>query len=264
VNQGRGQVRQPLLVVGREVDGIAGSLSLAPAFIWRETRTGFTAAGIPAANQNVHGIPAGNPVPATSPLFMGFKSGLKKNQATEDRVTIDGGAFAQGTTMQVSYMRETLDAWYGQLTQQQRIALMYSPQTTVQDVANLTTDAPANHGAKGILDAVKTYGVIGHSQATATARQGNRPLIIRRDFNTIDGGFAGLHFVSVQQSIQDFVVTRNAMNASDARALNKSITATTNNGINAFIDVRRRANYIVPSRPDRAFPLWPGRDAALA
>jgi hypothetical protein len=251
------------LLYGAHVDGIDGSLSLRPAFVWRDTRTGFTGVGIPAANQNVHGIPAGDPVPKSSPLFMGFKSGLKKNQASEDRVTIKSGSFKNGTTMQVSYMRQTLDSWYSDLTQEERIARMYSPQTTAADVAKLTTDAPANHSPAGVLNAIKKYGVIGHSQAAATARKNNEPLIIRRDFDTVDGGYAGLHFVSVQASIQDFVVTRNAMNANSAHDLNKKITATKNNGINAFIEVRRRANYMMPSRADRSFPLWAGREQAL-
>jgi dye decolorizing peroxidase len=82
-------------------------------------------------------------------------------------------------------------------------------------------------------------------------------VIIRRDFDTVDGGEAGVHFVSVQRSIQDFVATRNAMNAAEAHNINPRITATANNGINAFIDVRRRGYYIMPPRPNRAFPLLP-------
>jgi hypothetical protein len=104
---------------------------------------------------------------------------------------------------------------------------------------------------------------VGHSQATAQARKNGHPLIIRRDFNTTDGGRAGLHFVSVQRTIEDFVVTRNAMNASGAHNLNKVVTATKNNGINAFIKVHRRANYIMPSRAERSFPLLPGRASVL-
>jgi hypothetical protein len=245
------------LVAGRSLAGVSGSLALAPALAWRETRTGFTGTGLPAAHQHVRGIPAGNPVPGASPLFMGFKSGLRKNQATEDDVTIPDGAFAQGTTMQVSYMRLTLDDWYGTLSAQDRVALMYSPQTTVAAVAKLTTDAASE--PKEITEAITKYGMIGHAQASAQARQHGRPVIIRRDFDTVDGGHAGLHFVSVQRSIQDFVATRNAMNASGAHLVNKTITATANNGINAFISVRRRANYILPSRADRSFPLLPNR-----
>lgn len=73
----------------------------------------------------------------------------------------------------------------------------------------------------------------------------------------------GFHFVSVQRSIDDFVITRNSMNASGARLQNPVITDTTNNGINAFIAVLRRANYILPSRADRSFPLLRGREAGL-
>jgi len=249
------------LVRGTPLNGVEGSLTLAPALRWRETRTGFTGTGLPAAHQHVRGIPAGNPVPAGSPLFMGFKSSLRKNQATEDDVTIPGGPFAQGTTMQVSYMLLNLDDWYGGLSEAQRVALMYSPQTTIAAVAKITTDAAGEPGK--ITEAILKYGMVGHAQASATARQHNRPVIIRRDFDTVDGGHPGLHFVSVQRSIEDFVATRNAMNASGAHLVNRAITDTANNGINAFISVRRRANYIMPSRADRAFPLLPGRETVL-
>jgi hypothetical protein len=72
---------------------------------WRETRTGFTGPGLPAAHQDVGGIPSSKPISATTPLFMGFKSNLKHNQATEADVAIASGAFADGTTMHVSQMR---------------------------------------------------------------------------------------------------------------------------------------------------------------
>ncbi|HEY5317429.1 MAG TPA: hypothetical protein VIJ20_05580, partial [Solirubrobacteraceae bacterium] len=103
------------LVRGERLPGIGGSLELGAGLSWRETRTGFAGAGLPARHQNVGGIPPGHPVPPTSPLFMGFKSNLRKNQATEDYVTIADGPFAGGTTMQVSYMRLRLDSWYGSL-----------------------------------------------------------------------------------------------------------------------------------------------------
>jgi hypothetical protein len=252
------------LAHGHKMPGVKGSLSLKSALSWRETRTGFAGTGIPAAHQNVKGIPAGHPVAANSPLFMGFQSGLRKNQNTEDGVTIPHGVFAGGTTMHVSYMREPLERWYSKLSQEDRIALMFSPETNAklqQKIIEGHTNASAN--TKELVEAIKKYGRVGHSQATAQARKHGRPLIIRRDFNTIDDDYAGLHFVSVQRSIQDFIVTRNAMNASGAHNINKKVTDTKNNGINAFIKVRRRANYIMPSRADRSFPLVPGRAAAL-
>jgi hypothetical protein len=249
------------LVRGAPLPGADGPLDLRPALRWRETRTGFVGTGLPAAHQRVAGIPSGNPVDASAPLFMGFKSNLKKNQATEDDATITGGDFTGGTTMQVSYMRLDLDSWYQGLSYRERVALMYAPQVTPEDVKRFTTDAESDPNLIG--QAIDKYGVIGHSQSSARARRGGKPIIIRRDFDTIDGGHAGLHFVSVQRSIADFVTTRTAMNQGNAQLANPAIGATVNNGINAFIFVLKRANYILPTRAGRSFPLLPGRSHAL-
>jgi hypothetical protein len=194
-------------------------------------------------------------VAPTAPLFMGFKSGLKKNQATEDAVTIERGPFAGGTTEHVSYMRLRLDSWYRLLDQRQRIARMYAPQMTLAQFDAITDSASGDPG--GYDEAVNRYGVIGHSQTTARARRDGKPLIIRRDFDTVDGGQAGLHFVALQRTIADFVTTRTAMNASAAQLQNPAISDTVNNGINEFIFVLRRANYILPPRARRSFPLVP-------
>jgi hypothetical protein len=234
---------------------------LAPILRLRQVRTGFAGAGLAAAHQRVGGIPLGNHVSESTPLFMGFKSALKKNQASEDAVTIPDGQFAQGTTMAVSYMTLSLDSWYGNLSYADRVARMYSPQTSPEQVKRFTTDAESNPGL--INQAITKYGVIGHSQASARARRGGKPLILRRDFDTVDGGQAGLHFVSLQRTIADFVTTRQAMNQAGAQLRNPAITDTVNNGINEFIFVMRRANYILPSRVGRAFPLLGGRETLL-
>ncbi len=247
---------------GVSLPGADGPLDLSRAALrWRETRTGFVGAGLPAAHQHTGGIPPGNPVPKGSPLFMGFKSSLRRNQATEQFVAIADGPFAGGTTMQVSYMRLRLDSWYEQLDRRERVALMYAPQVTPEQVSHFTTDAPGDPAL--LREAINRYGVIGHAQTSARARRGGKPLIIRRDFDTVDGGQAGLHFVSLQRTIDDFVTTRNAMNASSAQLQNPAITDTVNNGINAFMLVLRRANYILPSRSQRSFPLLPGRERAV-
>ena len=210
------------LVHGEPLAGADGSLDISPALRWRETRTGFVGAGLPAAHQDVGGIPPGDPVPRSSPLFMGFKSSLRKNQASEDYVTIPDGPFAGGTTMQVSYMRLRLESWYDQLSERQRVGLMYAPQVTPQQVPRFTTDASGDPALYG--QAIVRYGMIGHAQTSARARRNGKPLIIRRDFNTVDGGQAGLHFVSIQRTIQDFVTTREAMNAPSAQLRNPAIT----------------------------------------
>jgi hypothetical protein len=249
------------LLHGEPLAGASGWLDVSTALTWRETRTGFVGTGLPAANQNTGGIPSGNPVPKGSPLFMGFKSGLKKNQATEDIVTIADGAFAGGTTMQNSYMRLRLGSWYANLSETERVARMYAPQVTPAQVKAFTTDAESD--PKELDQAINHYGVIGHAQASAKARRNGKPRIIRRDFDTVDGGQAGVHFVSVQRTIEDFITTRNAMNQASAQLENPAITDTVNNGINAFIFVLKRANYLLPPRPQRSFPLLPGRAAAL-
>jgi hypothetical protein len=240
----------------------AEPLDISAALRWRETRTGFVGTGLPAERQRTGGVPGGQPVPGGAPLFMGFKSGLRRNQATEDDVTIPDGLFAGGTTMHASYMRLRLDTWYAQLSQQERVARMYAPQVTEQQVSHFTTDAESDPTLLG--QAISRYGVVGHAQTSATARRKGKPIILRRDFDSTDGGEAGLHFVSQQRAIEDFVATRTAMNASGAQLRNPSITDTVNNGINEFIFVTKRGNYLLPARAERSFPLLPGRDDALA
>jgi hypothetical protein len=245
------------LLHGATLTGADGPLDLSAALQWRDTRTGFTGAGLPAAHQDVGGIPTGHPVSRQAPLYMGFQSNLKRNQATEDAVSLPSGPFAQGTTMHVSYMRLRLDSWYRDMGEEGRVARMYAPQVSPAQAAAFTTDAESDPGR--FHQAVSHYGVVGHAQASARARRNGKPLILRRDFNTTDGGQAGLHFVALQRTIEDFVRTRTAMNATAAQLRNPAITDTVNNGINEFIFVLRRGNYIVPPRRERSFPQLPQR-----
>ena len=242
-----------LSATGLSTTGAGGQLDISRVLRWRQSRTGFVGTGLPAGHQDVNGIPAGQPVPKGSPLFMGFKSGLRRNQASEDDVTIPDGPFAGGTTMHVSYLRLRLGTWYGQLSQRERVARMYAPQVTPKQVTEFSTDAESDPNLLG--QAITGYGVIGHAQTCARARRGGSPIILRRDFDTTDGGLAGLHFVSLQRTIADLVTTRTAMNATGAGLQNPSITDTVNNGINEFIFVLNRANYMVPTRAQRSFPL---------
>jgi hypothetical protein len=263
-DQSRLAAVESALVHGSPLPGVAGGgqLDVSSVLTWRETRTGFTGAGLPAERQDVGGIPDGQPVPADAPLYMGFKSALARNQATEDDVTIPSGPFEGGAAMHASYLRLRLDTWYGQLSDQERVARMYAPQVTTEQVSEFTTDAESDPGLLG--QAIGRYGVIGHAQTCARARRDGKPIILRRDFDSTDGGEAGLHFVSLQRTIADFVTTRTAMNATSAQLQNPSITDTVNNGINEFIFVTKRGNYVLPSRVKRSFPLLPGRDGTLA
>jgi dye decolorizing peroxidase len=244
-----------------QLELLRGPHAITAALAWRETRTGFNGAGLPARHQDVTGIPGGDPVPVSAPLYMGFSSNLKGNQATEDAVTIPSGPFAEGTTMAVSYMTLSLESWYGELSEEERVQRMYSPQTTLADQRAITTEAEGNPDK--LNQAINHYGVIGHSQSSARARRNNQAIILRRDFDSTDGGQAGLHFVSLQRDVEDFVATRTQMNQAGASLQNPAITETTNNGINEFIFVLRRGNYMLPSRAQRSFPQLPGRAAAL-
>ncbi|MDX1621608.1 MAG: Dyp-type peroxidase [Nitriliruptorales bacterium] len=246
------------VVRGARLPGIHGDVSLAPALRWRETRTGFTGPGLAAAHQRVHGIPEGHPVPPDSPMFMGFRSGFRKNQATEEAVTITDGPLAGGTTMHVSQSNLALDNWYRLFDTRARAHRMFSPGLTTQQVDELGDEAP--HAATEVERHAEQRGVVGHLQLAAMARRGDRPIILRRDFNTVDGDVAGLHFVAYQRSIADFEATRKAMNGADVVDLNPAIKPRINNGIKEFFTVERRANFVVPPRPLRSFPLLPGRD----
>ena len=241
------------------LNGVEMQESLSGIFQRADRRTGFVGDGLPAENQDVAGIPDGDHVPDDSPLYMGFKSGFRKNQASEGRVTIESGPFAGGTTMQVSKIRLNLQQWYQQDDRYQRVAKMFCPVHAEEGSVEGTGDNLGDDsGMSGecvdeIGDHAREYGVVGHSQKSARARKDDEPLMIRRDFDSTDGGEAGLHFVSVQQTISDFVDTREAMNGTDI-AEDSAIGRRNNNGILQYMSVERRGNFLLPPRERRALP----------
>jgi len=78
--------------------------------------------------------------------------------------------------------------------------------------------------------------------------------VLRRDFNTADGGQAGVHFLSFQRSLDEFEKTRKAMNGWYLRDDHPRVRDRENNGILEFISVVSRANFYLPPRDERAFP----------
>jgi len=222
-------------------------------------RTGFVGAGLPAENQDVDGIPDSEPVPEDAPLFMGFKSGFEKNQASEDRVTVQSGPFADGATQHLSFIRLQLQQWYEQDSRDQRVSKMFCPAHAddgkVAGVGeNLGTDNGVGDCADDVVERSRREGVAGHAQKTARARDGDdTPIILRRDFSSTDGGEAGLHFLSVQRSIADFVATKSMMNGTDV-ADESAVGQRVNNGILQYMRVERRGNYLLPPRDLRALP----------
>ena len=245
-----------------EVEAVNGrpmDATLDGVFDLAERRTGFVGEGLPADHQDVAGIPDSKPVREDAPLYMGFKSGFSKNQATEERVTIGGGPFSGGTTQQLSLLRLHLDQWYEQDSRRHRVATMFCP---VHADEGLVEGTGENLGDTSLMEErgcpahterdARESGVVGHSQKSARAREDGSPLMIRRDFNSTDGEEATLHFLSLQRGIEDFVKTREAMNGTDLAG--GAVGQRQNNGILQYVTVERRGNFLVPPRRLRSLP----------
>jgi hypothetical protein len=102
-------------------------------------------------------------------------------------------------------------------------------------------------------DAARKEGVVGHSQKMSRIREENKPIILRRDFDSTDDDQAGLHFLALQRRISDFVKTREAMNGTDL-AEQSAVGQRNNNGILQYMNVTNRGNYLLPPRSLRALP----------
>jgi len=252
---------QALLGEKSELNGVEVESDLSGIFETADRRTGFIGEGLPADNQDVDGIPDSEPVDSDAPLYMGFKSGFEKNQATEERVTIRDGPFAGGTIHQLSKIRLKLEQWYDQDSRSQRVGKMFCPVHAEEDLVegagdNLGDSAQtAERGCPAHAeDDARTKGVVGHSQKSARARDDDgSPLMIRRDFDSTDDGHAGVHFVSLQRTTADFVDTREAMNGEDL-AERSAVGQKNNNGILQYMEVLRRGNFLLPPRDKRALP----------
>jgi hypothetical protein len=233
--------------------------ALPNSFSRASRRTGFIGEGLPADNQDVQGIPDSEPVPDDAPMYMGFESGFEKSQASEDRVTIESGPFAGGTTQQASVIRLDLTQWYEQNDDYIREAEMFCPFHAENDVVEGTGENLGNsnqmetHGCPAHASEDAESGVVGHAQKAARARDEDGPIILRRDFDSTDDDQATVHFLSLQERIGDFVATRSLMNGSDLAA-EGAVRQRSNNGILQYMTVERRGNYLVPPRESRALP----------
>lgn len=221
-----------------------------------DRRTGFIGDGLPAEHDDVDGVPEGE-VPDDAPLYMGFKSSFNKNQASETSVTIQDTAFAGGSTQHLSTLRLDLEQWYTQDDRWQREAKMFCPHHAETNAVegtgeNLGTDTGVDD-CRPTNRAAREMGVVGHTQKTADARVDDAPIILRRDFDSTDGGYAAVHFLALQRRIQDFVDTREAMNGTDAAA-NSAVGQRNNNGILQYVQTERRGNFLLPPRHLRALP----------
>ncbi|AXR78822.1 DUF7405 family protein [Natrarchaeobaculum sulfurireducens] len=251
-------VEEALFGERETLNGHETSASLEDVFDRTSRRTGFVGPGLPADRQaGLEGIPDGEPVPEEAPFFMGFRSGFRESQATEDRVTIRDGAFAGGTTQHIETLELDLETWFDGSDHESRVARLFSPHHAQQEAVGeygerLGTDARVAETADRIEDDARERGIVGHAQKLARAREDGDPVLLRRDVNTTDGDVCGLHFVSLQREIAEFIRVREAM---VGEAFGQyGVGPRGGNGILQYLRLRRWGHSLVPPRRHRVLP----------
>jgi hypothetical protein len=238
---------------GVEVTPLDGVFSVA------ERRTGFFGPGLPAERdegQILQGVPS-SALDEEDPSFMGFWSRFQGSQATEDRVTIQDGRFAGGTTQHVSALILILDNWVNH-SLEEKIARLFAPTADTEEIGphgeRLTTDNTVDAvDEERLRESADDHGVVGHAQKLSRFREEGRPPILRRDVSTDDNGEAGVLFVSLQRAFDDFRRLRLAMEGIDLAA-ETPVYDRKNNGILQYFRTRRRGNFLIPPRELRALP----------
>ena len=230
-------------------------------------RTGFVGAGMPAERQSeLVGIPDDGPVPESAPLFMGFMTGFRQNQATEAAVDLPAGPFRGGTTLALANIRLSLDAWYTENSHPERVAKLFSPTHAAEGAVPGVGDTLGDHNGvtRAIIDEIDTdaatQGLVGHAQKAARANRtaDGEPLTLRRHFESTDDGVASLHFPSYQREISRFEAVTEAMNGTDIAAAHPQVRQRVNNGILRYMFVRSRGNFLIPPVRKWALPTPTG------
>jgi hypothetical protein len=241
-------------------NGVEPSAPLTDALTVDDRRTGFVGDGMPAERRDVKGIPEDANIPEESPLFMGFKAGFAGNQASEDRVTIEDGPFAGGTTKHLATIRQRLQDWYVENDFEERVRKTFSPAHAEEERVEGAGHNLGDHSGvtpdstDRLSDEAREFGQVGHAQKMAAANRADdgEPLLLRRHFESTDGEEASLHFPSLQRDIEQFERVREAMNGTDVDS--PTIRQRVNNGILEYIFVKHRGNFLVPPRRHRALP----------
>ena len=230
-----------------------------------DRRSGFIGRGQPAEKQDeVQGIPDDADVPEAAKLFMGFDAGFRGNQASEERVTLQEGPFAGGTTKHVASLQQRLDRWYTENDHDDMVKKLFGTDQVgvVEGVAdNVGADSGVLPTARDdLVEAARQHGAIGHAQKMAAANRDDEGNVrtLRRHVESTDQGIASLHFPSLQRRISEFEAVREAMNAADVVSETPAIRQRVNNGILRYIFVKHRGNWLVPPRPLRALPTPDG------
>lgn len=232
-----------------ELNGYRMRASLEGVLELAERRTGFVGQGLPRKRLDVEEIPP------QAPMSMGFTSGFADNQATEDRVALEEGPFAEGSLQHISRLEIDAEAWWSDNDDAERIELMFTPEHTPEDIVNaaerLATDSEVGEAdVERLEDDAENHGIVGHTQKVARARDENfDPKILRRSEAISTGAKRpGFNFTSLQRDIEHFVEVREAMNSTDIDLPEED------HGILEYLEVEHRGNYLVPPRELRALP----------
>lgn len=239
---------------------------LGDVFTVADRRTGFIGPGLPAENQGVGGIPEDGPVPEDAPLFMGFKAGFERNQASEEDVAISEGPFTGGSTKHVARIRQQLDKWYSENSHEEMVAKLFSPRLAedgaVEGVGNNLGDDSGitDEIYEGVDETASEFGLVGHAEKAARGNRDEEGNVrtLRRHVESTDDDNASLHFPSYQQGIGEFEAVQEAMNGTDLVRDNPQLDPRVKNGIFRYIFVENRGNFLVPPRSLRAFPTPSG------
>jgi hypothetical protein len=247
---------------------------IADLFEVTSVRTGFVGAGLPRQMAEHVGLAVASQIPPSAPLYMGFTSTQQSGEAKEVAVSFDGKRdpllqplttarpgdyFAGGTALHLSHLFEDLDAWYA-LSYEERVARMFHL-NAVATPGRITIETHWVNPNTAEIDA-QQYRVVGHNEAVQLGSRSaeGQALQLRVDFNTMDSLDAdapapapGLHFLAFTPGSRIFHQSRQGM---DAAVIAQQYGIPSHaNGINAFLRVTRRQNFLVPSRAHRAFPL---------
>ncbi|WP_089786592.1 DUF7405 family protein [Natronobacterium haloterrestre] len=241
-----------------ELNGHSLSASLESVFERTDRRTGFVGRGLPAERQSgLDGMPESEPVPEEAPFFMGFRSGFRESQATEDRVTIQEGPFADGSIQHFETLELELDAWFEESDHEQRVAQLFSPEHAERNaVGEYGERLGSSTGVESVVDDIHEHArernTVGHAQKLARERENGEPVLLRRDVNTTDGNRCGVHFVSLQRTMSEFRRVREAMLGEEFRQ--HGLGPRQSNGILRYLRLRHWGSYLVPPRTHRALP----------
>ncbi|MCU4801404.1 hypothetical protein OB920_13570 [Halobacteria archaeon HArc-gm2] len=233
------------------INGQAVEGTFEDIFERRERRAGVVGRG------NVADEVDNDSIPPSAPLSMGFRSGFRDTQPSEEAVTIDDGPMAGGTMLAASRLHIDLDRWYEQ-DDEERFAEMFSPTQDPADVGPVgdrlgSTSEITEEMTENVEEIAEEHGRLGHSQKVARARDEDfRPQILRRTegvaTDVAEG--VGFNFHSIQATMDAFVETRTAMNVDEYDV----DVADDDHGIVDYLETRARGSYVVPPRDQRALP----------